>query len=283
MKRKPESKAAKREVFAVVSDLHCGSTLGLCHPDGQQLDDGGHYIPSAAQRKMWDCWSEYWSRVKEVAKGANLIVIVNGDAVDGDHHNTPQIVSRNLAATQHEIAERVLGPAMRLAPAAIHLVRGTESHVGASAAFEERLARSLGAPKCPSTGAHSRWHLQIDSHGVLLDFAHHGRLGTRPWTKMTGPSTLASEILLAAAKHGTKPPDVAFRSHYHQEADTFDNYPTRLIQTRGWQLSTAFVHRIAAGSLPQIGGLIVTCEGGNYEIEKVRFNWKREEPWRLSA
>lgn len=272
-----------KQVWAIVSDLHCGSTLGLCHPDGVGLDDGGTYLPSSAQTKLWRCWEEYWQVVEDRAKGAALVVVVNGDALDGDHHKTAQIVSKNLAATQQEIAERVLDPALALSPAAVHVVRGTEAHVGASGEFEESLARSLGCPRCPSTGAASRWHLQCVSEGVLLDFAHHGRLGQRPWTKMTGPATLAAQILQAAAKHKSPCPDLAVRSHYHQEADTFDNYPVRVIQTRGWQLSTAFVHRIAAGSVPEIGGLIVTCEDGRYEVEKVRFQWRREEPWTLSA
>lgn len=272
-----------KHVLAIVSDLHCGSTLGLMPADGIQLDDGGHYLPSSAQAKLWKCWEDYWTIVADRAKGSPLIVVVNGDALDGDHHRTAQIVSKNLAATQLRIAELTLQPALSLSPAAVHLVRGTEAHVGASAEYEERLAEAIGCPRCPSTGAYSRWHLQCDVEGVLLDFAHHGRLGQRPWTKMTGPATLAAQILQASAKHKSRCPDLAVRSHYHQEADTFDNYPVRVVQTRGWQLSTAFVHRIAAGSLPEIGGLIVTCEDGAYTVEKIRFDWKREEPWTPSA
>lgn len=273
-----------REVWAIVSDLHCGSTLGLCPADGVPLDDGGHYMPSDAQRKLWQCWLDYWADVElAVGDGDKLVVVLNGDILDGDHHHTAQILSKNLSATQHDAALRALVPALRLEPAAIHLVRGTEAHVGASAEHEERLARDLGCEKCPETGAYSRWHLQALSSGVLLDFAHHGRLGQRPWTKSTGPTTLAAQIALAAAKAGARCPDVAIRAHYHQWADSFDNHPVRVIQLGCWQLSTAYVHRVAAGSVPEIGGVILTCDEGEYELRKVKFPWKREEPWRLSA
>jgi hypothetical protein len=273
-----------REVWAVVSDLHCGSTLGLCPSYGIRLDDGGAYHPSPAQVVLWNCWIEYWQTVaSRLQEGDRLILLVNGDAVDGDHHHTPQIVSKNLATTQSMIAQKALLPALTLEPSAIVFVRGTEAHVGNGAEFEEKLARDLGAVENAETGARSHWHFQAESNGVLLDFAHHGRLGQRPWTKTTGPSTLAAQIALAAAQQGVRAPDLVVRSHYHQGADSFDNFAVRVIQTRGWQLSTAFVHRVAAGSIPQIGGLIVTTEGGKYAVEKVNFAWKREAPWKLSA
>lgn len=272
-----------RDLWAVVSDLHCGSTMGLCPPEGVQLDDGGRYLPSKAQAALWQCWIQYWAAVEaERRDGDRLFVALNGDVVDGNHHQTAQIVTSNLPATQHEIAMATLAPMLALKPDAIVLIRGTEAHVGGSAAYEERLARDLGAVPCESTGAFSHWHFQADSQGVLLDFAHHGRLGQRPWTKMTGPGTLAAQIVLAAAKHRSRCPAIAVRSHYHQWADSADNFATRVIQIAGWQLSTAFVHRIAAGSLPEVGGIIIACQDGHADVQKVKFDWKREEPWSLN-
>jgi hypothetical protein len=217
-------------------------------------------------------------------RGDRLHVVLNGDIVDGDHHGTGQIISKNLAATQHDIAIRCLQLAVDLKPAHIFLVRGTEAHVGRSAEFEERVGRELGAVQCSSTGSHSWWHLQTLSQGVLLDFAHHGSVGRLPWTRANATISLAARIALAAAKHGARAPDLAIRSHMHQGADSYDHIkPTRVIQTRGWQLSTAFIHRIAAGSLPEIGGLIVSCENGKYNADKIEFDWKREEPWAASG
>lgn len=274
-----------RELWAVVSDLHCGSTLGLCPPQGVQLDDGGQYVPSAAQKALWACWLDYWKAVatERRKRGDKLIVCINGDAVDGAHHGTTQIVTENLPVTQHEIAMATLAPMLKLRPDSIILIRGTEAHVGGSAAYEERLARELDCVPDPKSGASSHWHFQADSQGVMLDFAHHGRLGQRPWTKMTGPGTLAAQIVLAAAKHGSRCPQVVVRSHYHQWADSGDNFAARVVQIAGWQLSTSFVHRIAAGSLPEVGGILIACEAGKFEIQKVKFDWKRSEPWSLSA
>lgn len=268
-----------RDVWAIVSDMHCGSTLGLCPPHGIDLDDGGVYIPSKEQEKLWQCWLDYWMLVAgSVKPGDKLRVILNGDAVDGDHHHTSQIVSKNLAVTQHEIAMGTLQPMRDLKPDSIFLIRGTEAHVGASAQFEERIGKDIGAVRCPQNGTYSWWHLQAESQGILIDAAHHGRIGTRPWTKLTGLSTLVAEIMQAAVTQKVRVPNLAVRSHFHQWGDTADNYECRLIQLAGWQLTTAFIHRIAAGSMPHIGGLIVVCEDGKMQVEKVKFHWKRPAP-----
>lgn len=273
-----------REIWAVVSDLHCGSTLGLIQPQGVQLDDGGWYHPSTPQMALWGCWEEYWAEVKSKLKaGDRLFVAINGDLVDGDHHQTTQIVSRNMAATQHEIAMAVLGPAMALDPKRFVVIRGTEAHVGKSAQFEERIAKDLGAVANPKLGTYSQWHFQALSEGVLMDFAHHGSVGKLPHTRSNPAKTLAVKMIYSAAKHKQRCPDVAYRSHAHQEADTRDEFSVRVIQTRGWQLSTAFVERIAAGSLPEIGGIIQTNEAGRYDIRRINFEWKREEPWRTES
>ena len=43
------------------------------------------------------CWREYWQRVadRRAELGAELYVVFNGDAVEGDHHKTTQIMSAN--------------------------------------------------------------------------------------------------------------------------------------------------------------------------------------------
>lgn len=269
-------------VWAVVSDLHVNSTVGLCPASGVRLDDGGTYMPSNSQVWLWERWLETWSIVVEKAEevGGSIRVVLNGDLVDGDHHNTPQIISRNLE-TQHEAAMSVLEPVRDLAPEHVFVVRGTEAHVGKSAQREEALARWLGAEEDPATGAASWWHLRAESNGRLLDFLHHGRLGGRPWTKVTGPGTLAAEIALYSASAGERCPDLAVRSHFHQWADSGDNFPVRVVQIAGWQLSTAFIHRInASAALPSIGALLVTAyPDGRLEVEKVKHHVKRRAAW----
>ena len=85
-----------KHIVVCVGDTHCGSTVGLCPPEGLELDDGGLYEPNKSQHWLWNNWVEAWAAIKSVKrknKKAKLHLILNGDLVDGDHHKTTQIAS----------------------------------------------------------------------------------------------------------------------------------------------------------------------------------------------
>lgn len=244
-------------LLAVTSDHHANSTLGLVPEEGVQLDDGGRYIPSKSQRWTWDCWKAFWADVESLrrAEKAKLIAIFNGDLVDGDHHQTSQIVSRNMEV-QGYIATRVFSVPKQLKPHKCYVVRGTEAHTGPSGASEESLAKHLHADRAPDDQTWSAWHLRLMLHGLLVDCLHHGRIGTRPWTKQNALSALALHIWMEHIQAGIRPPDVAFRSDRHVFGDSFGAYPTRVVQTPAWQLKTAFAHKVAPESIADIGGIL---------------------------
>lgn len=264
----------KRTLVAVTSDHHCGSTVAVC-PPRIVLDDGGAYEASKAQTWLWDCWRAFWGRAEIVCKEqkAELITIFNGDLTEGQHHGTTQVASGNPTA-QAAVVDAVLKIPLDLKPSKIVIVRGTEAHVGHSAAFEERIAMGLKKDKRPvimdeQTGTASHWHFRMSVQGVRFDFAHHGRVGQRPWTKPNVTANLAAEIFYNHAKHGIPHPHIAIRSHMHQLVDTHDQHPVRVIQTPAWQLATAFVHKVAPAALADVGGLLILVDGGELEIEKV--------------
>lgn len=277
-----------RKVIAVVSDLHAGSSIGLCPPEPVELDDGQSYVPSKFQRWLWQCWGEFWDAVEARLEGAELhALVLNGDLVDGDHHNTRQIVSRDVGV-HIRLAVRCLGVPLAMKPAHVFVVRGTESHVGHSASSEEAVARILQAEGHPlvrdlDTDTGSWWQLRMDVDGVRLHFAHHGRMGYRPWTKSNAANLLAAQIFYEHAANGERHPDLAVRSHYHRTIDSYDAHPTRVIQTPCWQLRTAYVHRIVPEELPDIGGLIVTVDGDRYTAEVIRFRPERGRVWQAES
>lgn len=262
----------KDTVIAVVSDLHCGSTVGL-HPDlPTPLDDGGTYHPTPAQQWLWECWLTYWAEVMAASRGKRLVVLLNGDLVDGDHHGTAQIVSRH-PGVQFDVLLRCLAVPLHLDPAAVIIVRGTESHVGSSGAVEEGVARSLrgqgvNVVPCPDTRTGSWWHFVGDFGPVRISATHHGRIGQRPWTKGNVSNNLAAQIFYEHAARHERWPDIALRSHYHKHADSGDSHPTRVIQTPAWQLATAYAHRVAADSLADIGGLSIVVDADGWLIQK---------------
>lgn len=252
--------AKKPVVVANVSDLHMGSTLGLCPSEGVRLDDDGAYKPSKAQLWTADCWeNRFWVEVAERRQQdkAELWVVYNGDLAEGDHHGTSQIISRNPEPAAY-IAGRILGVPKALKPERTFVVRGTEAHVGPAGATEEAWARMIGAERNPETRTWSWWRLRFEIHGVRFDYQHHGRTGTRPWTKTSVVGALAAEIFYEHARAGIPHPHLAIRSHRHTYADSYDAHPTRVIQTPAWQLKTAHAHKVAPESIADIGGVIVT-------------------------
>lgn len=273
---------SKPVVLAVVSDTHCGSMLGLC-PPSVRLDDGGNYTPSKAQRWLWEQWTgKYWPDVARTRKeqGGSLYVVCNGDATEGDHHKSTQILSGNLEAQSYALNETFKVP-QALSPDRWFVVRGTEAHVGPSGSSEEALGRHLKAEQDPETHTWSRWHLRMEVHGIRLDFQHHGRVGTRPWTRASGIGALAFQIYVEHMENEEPYPHLAIRSHRHVYADSFDTYKTRAIGTPAWQLKTAHAHKVAAESIASIGGLIITIyPDARYDVQVKLYRVALPSIWR---
>lgn len=272
-------------LIAVVSDVHAGSTLSLA-PEIVRLDDGGEYRASKAQLWLWQCWVDYWRRVREVQKeeNAELRIIFNGDMVEGDHHRSTQILSANPNAQAAVVNECMKIP-LGLKPSKLALVRGTETHVGNSACSEEKLADGWRRDKRPvvgdpETGAASWWHLRTEVGGVLIDVAHHGRTGQREHTRASQAVLHAHDILLSHVKSGDRPPDLCLRGHHHKFNDSGDACQVRVMTSGAWKLQDSHVHKIATDSISDIGGFIVVVKNRKYTVEKVHFKPSRGPVWR---
>lgn len=263
-------------VLGVCSDLHCGSTIGLCPPDGVELDDGGIYQPSEAQRWLWERWRAGWDHVAQIVKRekAEFNFLVNGDATDGNHHGTTQILSPAEGAHIKAAVESLRTP-LAMKPKRIWIIRGTEAHVGKGGGLEEGMAVAMnreGAPiqKDPNTGTWSSWYRQLGFYGKMLDFTHHGRMGQRAHTRSSYNRLYAFDVWAERAMAGERAPDLAVRSHFHTYEDSGPPHPskpiTRVVQMPAFQLMTAFGWRKVAESLADIG-LIAIIIRPNGEIE----------------
>ena len=266
-------KREKPALVVCVSDLHAGSTLGLCHADGADLDDGGKYLPSVYQRWLWARWLEFVDEAAGRAVGRRVYVALNGDLVDGQVKESQQVVTAS-PGVQQEMALAALAPIMELADR-LFVVRGTEAHTGKSAVGEEMIARALGAERgadvrWSTDEAATWWTLRAEWGGVLWDFAHHTSASRLAWTSGNAASRLAAEAIVDAADRHEPVPRMVVRSHVHRSQDSYENYEAcRAIIMPAWQLRTAYGHRIAA-RLADIGGLIAGCHRGELEDVRVR-------------
>jgi hypothetical protein len=263
-------------VVALVSDLHCNSSVALSPPI-VELDDGGQYRASKPQRWLWRQWLAYWQQVAERRAGQRLVVVLNGELADDNHHPTTQLVTRN-PADMLKLSVEVLRPVLGLIQEgdAIIVTRGTEAHSGPSAHLDETIAQDIGAAG-PDSEIASHWRLRMTIDGVRFDVAHHppGGGGRLPWTRGGFANRLAAMSMFEAAERGERPPHFLVRGHVHRPDDSYDRFPVRALVLPSWQLTTSYGHRIGGDPLP-IGGAIVTCDAGRAHVEKIYADWPVE-------
>jgi hypothetical protein len=81
-----------------------------------------------------------------------------------------------------------------------------------------------------------------------------------------------AELADYAARKGTAPvyPHIVLRGHMHRYASG-EAHGIRAIGAPAWQLATSFVNRISQTTLSDIGGLLILCADGEYEVTKVLY------------
>lgn len=251
----------------VISDTHFGCRLGLCPPDGIELDDGGEYRPSRMQKIVWRWWEEFWKEwVPAATNGEPYVLVHNGDVIDGVHHNATTQISHNIL-DQKRLAVKVLTPVVGQAEK-FYSIRGTAAHVGQSSVHEEEVAESLGAVRNQDQ-QRSRYELWLKLGEHLIHFLHHiGTTSSSAHESSAVNAEMAAEFV-EAARWGEKPPSVIVRSHRHRAMEvrlpSRHGYVTAAV-TPAWQLKTPFAWKVAGARLapPQLGGLVVRLdESGN--------------------
>jgi hypothetical protein len=272
----------RRDVLSVVSDTHIGSTTALC-PSVVELDDGGTYKASPGQRWLWQSWQDYLAQVQSTKPtgGGKRYAVHLGDCIEGDHHNTSAVISRN-PLTMLRLAVDILEPIRKWSDH-LFVLRGTEAHSGEAGQWDETVADDLGAERDPSGDRASWWYLLFEIGGVLFDLAHHPPSNSgRAWTRANVATTLAYTVFSEYAERGEPVPDVALRGHIHKYTDSYANYPTRGVTCPAFQLATPYSSRRWPGQLAHIGGLIFVIENGEAHMRHVAFRPERGATWQES-
>ncbi len=277
-------KKRKPIVLAISSDQHAGSTVGLC-PYSVSLGDGGNYKASKAQRWVWRKWRDgYVKRVKEVASdlGVGYTVVLNGDVIEGVHHNTYQVITYNTSR-QKTITNRVLRPLLDDADS-VYFIRGTPTHVGQQAKLEEDIAENWENVVRPNEFNFTWRILHLDVNRTRFNIAHHAPIGRLPWTRSNALGKISISGELNGYRRYGKAPDVIIRAHNHIHLDSGHLYPTRVIGLPSWQLPTGYIDRLDPDALADIGGYIFVCwPDGTYEAEDIIFTPKPAKVERLRS
>ena len=260
-----------RKAIVVFSDTHIGSHSGLCQPQGIKLDNGGMQGQSILQAYTWQCWQHFWDEfVPAVTRRIltkHIIVVANGDVIDGNHHQAVDLVPN--VVTQEQAAVEIMRPIAQ--KYRTFMVRGTEAHGGKADQNTESIARQLGC-ELDESGNNSVWQLWLDVEGVVFQFAHHISTTSSAAYETSAPMRELVSGLVESAQWDQRLPDVMVRSHRHRyipvSIPRSEGRDIQLIVTPAWQLRTPHVERIDRMRLPHIGGVVFIVEDGVCQIKR---------------
>jgi hypothetical protein len=207
-------------LFVFCADTHCGSTMGLMKPGWFPLHDGGGYEPGATQKLIWKVWEAGWDKVAKERKGRRLIIVHVGDAVEGIHHATTQLISSRV--DEHEkIHVDAMKWAMQKAKFgkddALYYISGTEEHAGNGSRSEETIADKMdGVVKMNNNRA--TWDVIRKSiNGVGFDISHHGAsIGNTPLTEENGLTQKMKALYFDSLNYKQEIPRYWIRAHLHR-------------------------------------------------------------------
>lgn len=264
----------------IFSDGHTNSTVGLSKPN-IQLDDGDKVSASIIRRWLFYNFTEILDEINNKKKG-DLIGLLNGDTVELDAKNRSlQLISKNQTEAIG-MAVEVWEPFFQMAKN-VYVTRGTTAHVGMSAQGEEAFAQNFDNVVIDEdTNSHTWRFLPLILDGVRMDIMHHpkGGSGGRPQNRMGGVMRLASDAEFQYADAGEVPPHLVIRSHLHGYVDSRDAFRTRAIITPALSLLTEYTYRIGVTESNPIGGILIYCDNGEYEVEPLLRKVPRKQ-WQI--
>lgn len=223
-----KNKAAAYDLIVGLGDTHCGSTTGLFSSSEMKFRHGA-ISPSDIQRTLHKRWIETAQEAKrELAGAGRMILVLNGDLVDGDHHDTLELVTRDegeqaeifLAALKEWKAAAGYNPTRDLTI----VLRGTDGrNTHGHPATSDWIAKSLGAMDGVA-------HLRVDARirGQLVQITHHPPVGVggRVWTKKNAAQSWLRSYMLELSSRGKELPALIWTSHAHvplEISETLDN------------------------------------------------------------
>lgn len=278
-------------LFVCTGDTHWGSDTAMICRD-VELPKGATYSPGPLNVQMADWWQEfhhdYVPRIRdEIASRhggrCKTLLLVNGDLLEGDHHNTAELISR-YPGTEFQVGRDAMEVARSVGYDAIFCTTGTETHTGKHGEKERGLIKALaedGYPiqRHPDTGDVAPFVWDIHVGGWRFEAQHHGSMGRTPRTKGSQAALKAADVWIeqqlaeieawaSEQKDGVDPaafPHVRIGSHWHQFASSappFWNVPTQYVTLPCWQFKTGHANKVASDSRTRFGGVLFMLEPG---------------------
>lgn len=192
----------KSKRVCVIADLHCGSAVGLTHPDfdGDRRDSLYH--------KLYLARREYWKFYLDTIKSLKPIdvLIVNGDCIEGKGEKSGGV--ELIVADRHEQCDMAVAAIEECGKPAVHIIAGTPYHVGVEESFEREIAKAINAVKF---GRHD-W---LSVNGLVFDYRHFIQSSQIPHGRHTAVARERLWNVLWNEDDAYPKADILIRSHVH--------------------------------------------------------------------
>ncbi len=185
---------------------------------GWYYKNNPHYYLNSKQVRMW---RHYENGVKTAAqlresKKCDLLIIVMGDAIDGDHHSTHQLTTRNEPEQMMAHVSMMEWTLEKFGFDRSHdklvYIEGTESHTRDN---EEVIAQMLPAEKY-ADGASCTPFLEVDLQGNLMWFYHHGAAAGYSYSTGMGLYNYVKQIYIDRKMNDLRPPNFVMTADKHK-------------------------------------------------------------------
>lgn len=246
-------------IQVVFSDTHSGSNKALFLDRPWEGRDTSHF-PSSAQQQIRKHFDALAKRIKEDRKNKKVILVVNGDSVDGDHHHSGDVCTLNLleqADIHIEIMQDFQNKIGWKGGDEIYYTKGTKTHVQN---IETYIGEQMNAVPC---GDFYSWYfLPLVTNGVTSWFVHHGPARGRGANEGNSLRNWLKAIHYDALHDQVKCPDIVYSAHTHEpDYQPFgwrDGMTWKIMHgviTPPWQMRTDFGYQVAPVARDKIGAV----------------------------
>lgn len=254
--------------IVALGDIHAGSRAAVCVPD-MPLSDGGSFRYSAAQKALYDAWSELskeWNKPD--------VLIVNGDAIEGQARKESGVPCWSTDLDDQLNCASILLKKFNAKKS--YIIEGTGYHVDAGGkSLEHHLGNELGSEKIGINGQRAAPELFLNVGPFTFHAAHHVSIGTG-WYKTT---PLARELVFALLNESDfYKVDVILRSHVHYFCGV-EFHRQKGYTLPCWQLRTRYMMKKSAfGMTPSIGAVRFRIHGNELRTDKRFFRCVEAKP-----
>ena len=249
----------KDTVIVALSDLHSGGTTALFPSRFMQFEHTNH-TPTDKQKEMFAHFAHCAEIIAKQRNKKRLIVIVDGDAIDGVHHGSLQIVTQQKTE-QRDIHIDLMDFFLREVKFnknkgdKLYYVTGTEIHVNGN---ENIIGEDLEAEKNGELYAFDMLDIEINGRRVWA--AHHGTAAGKGANKGNALRNGLKNLYFDCLNEKITPPDLYVTGHVHDPFyETYNQWSGDDIHVLhgiilpSWQQKTRFAYKVAPTARNKIG------------------------------